>query len=73
MRADVFLVDSGHAATRSQAQRLIAAGVEWRLSPMIVTGRDLVDNVWLPRDDHGREQLRLRSWAAGPDDNFVAQ
>ena len=33
MRADVFLVDFGHAATRSQAQRLISAGVEWRLSP----------------------------------------
>ena len=33
MRADVFLVDLGHAATRSQAQRLIAAGVQWRLSP----------------------------------------
>jgi 23S rRNA (cytidine1920-2'-O)/16S rRNA (cytidine1409-2'-O)-methyltransferase len=34
MRADVFLVDGGHAATRSQAQRLIASGVEWRLSPL---------------------------------------
>jgi 23S rRNA (cytidine1920-2'-O)/16S rRNA (cytidine1409-2'-O)-methyltransferase len=34
MRADVFLVDFGHAATRSQAQRLIAAGVQWRLSPL---------------------------------------
>src|SRR3989344_3060888 len=34
MRADVFLVEAGHAATRSQAQRLIAAGVEWRLSPL---------------------------------------
>lgn len=33
MRADVFLVESGQAATRSQAQRLIAAGVQWRLSP----------------------------------------
>ena len=32
MRADVFLVEAGHAATRSQAQRLIAAGVQWRLS-----------------------------------------
>jgi 23S rRNA (cytidine1920-2'-O)/16S rRNA (cytidine1409-2'-O)-methyltransferase len=30
MRADLFLVDHGHAATRSQAQRLIAAGVQWR-------------------------------------------
>ena len=34
MRADVFLVDHGHATTRSQAQRLIASGVEWRLSPL---------------------------------------
>ena len=34
MRADVFLVESGHATTRSQAQRLITAGVEWRLSPL---------------------------------------
>ncbi|GAB2461614.1 hypothetical protein GCM10027082_10660 [Comamonas humi] len=34
MRADVFLVDAGHASTRSQAQRLIAAGVQWRLSPL---------------------------------------
>ena len=30
MRADVFLVEAGLAATRSQAQRLIAAGVRWR-------------------------------------------
>ncbi|MES2954567.1 MAG: TlyA family RNA methyltransferase [Pseudomonadota bacterium] len=30
MRADLFLVDNGHAATRSQAQRLIASGVRWR-------------------------------------------
>ena len=35
MRADVFLVESGHAATRSQAQRLIAAGVQWRLAPTL--------------------------------------
>ncbi|MFN4036032.1 TlyA family RNA methyltransferase [Comamonas aquatica] len=34
MRADVFLVDHGHATTRSQAQRLIASGVEWRLTPL---------------------------------------
>ncbi|WCM94051.1 TlyA family RNA methyltransferase [Acidovorax sp. NCPPB 2350] len=32
MRADVFLVESGHAATRSQAQRLVAAGVQWRFA-----------------------------------------
>ena len=29
MRADQFLVERGLAATRSQAQRLIAAGVQW--------------------------------------------
>ncbi|HRA15136.1 MAG TPA: TlyA family RNA methyltransferase [Giesbergeria sp.] len=32
MRADVFLVESGLASTRSQAQRLIASGVQWRLA-----------------------------------------
>jgi 23S rRNA (cytidine1920-2'-O)/16S rRNA (cytidine1409-2'-O)-methyltransferase len=31
MRADQLLVDRGLAASRSQAQRLIAAGVEWRM------------------------------------------
>ncbi|WP_046239304.1 S4 domain-containing protein, partial [Delftia tsuruhatensis] len=34
MRADVFLVEAGHAATRSQAQRLIAGGVQWRMTPL---------------------------------------
>jgi len=33
MRADQFLVDRGLAASRSQSQRLIASGVEWRLGP----------------------------------------
>jgi 23S rRNA (cytidine1920-2'-O)/16S rRNA (cytidine1409-2'-O)-methyltransferase len=32
MRADQLLVERGLAATRSQAQRLIAAGVEWRIT-----------------------------------------
>ena len=31
MRADQFLVEGGLASSRSQAQRLIAAGVQWRL------------------------------------------
>ena len=31
MRADLFLVENGFATTRSQAQRLIAAGVQWRV------------------------------------------
>lgn len=33
MRADLFLVEHGHATTRSQAQRLIASGVRWRADP----------------------------------------
>lgn len=32
-RADMLLVARGYAATRSQAQRLIEAGVQWRLPP----------------------------------------
>ena len=31
MRADLFLVEHGFATTRSQAQRLIGAGVQWRV------------------------------------------
>ena len=31
MRADLFLVEHGFAATRSQAQRLIGSGVQWRV------------------------------------------
>ena len=33
MRADQLLVERGLAASRSQAQRLIAGGVQWRLAP----------------------------------------
>ena len=35
MRADLFLVDRGHATTRSQAQRLIASGVQWRVDAAV--------------------------------------
>jgi len=35
MRADLFLVEHGHATTRSQAQRLIAAGVQWRVDEAV--------------------------------------
>ncbi len=31
MRADLFLVEHGFTTTRSQAQRLIASGVQWRV------------------------------------------
>ena len=31
MRADLFLVEHGFATTRSQAQRLIGCGVQWRV------------------------------------------
>lgn len=39
MRADLFLVEHGFAATRSQAQRLIASGVQWRVEEAIAWKR----------------------------------
>lgn len=45
MRADQLLVDRGLAATRSQAQRLIASGVRWRAGalwrPVAKNGEDI--------------------------------
>ena len=35
MRIDQLLVERGLASSRSQAQRLIAAGVQWRLAPTL--------------------------------------
>ncbi len=48
MRADVFLVDMGHASTRSQAQRLIASGVQWRTSPLLPWKRVLKNGDDIP-------------------------
>jgi 23S rRNA (cytidine1920-2'-O)/16S rRNA (cytidine1409-2'-O)-methyltransferase len=45
MRADLLLVERGHAATRSQAQRLIASGVLWREG----------DKAWKPIAKNGDE------------------
>ena len=42
MRADLFLVEHGFATTRSQAQRLIGSGVQWR----VVTGDAEVAAPW---------------------------
>ena len=39
MRADLFLVEHGHATTRSQAQRLIASGVQWRVEEAVAWKR----------------------------------
>ena len=53
MRADLFLVEHGHATTRSQAQRLIASGVQWRVDEaagwkkIAKNGDELPDNAEL--------------------------
>ena len=52
MRADQLLVERGLAASRSQAQRLIAAGVLWRLppgdwKPVVKNGDELRETVEL--------------------------
>ena len=49
MRADQLLVERGLAATRSQAQRLIAAGVQWRM-PLHTWQRIDKNGVLLPTD-----------------------
>ena len=46
MRADLFLVEHGFATTRSQAQRLIASGVQWRVE---------VEGVWKKVAKNGDE------------------
>ena len=46
MRADLFLVEHGFATTRSQAQRLIGAGAEWRAA---------VDGAWKKIAKNGDE------------------
>jgi 23S rRNA (cytidine1920-2'-O)/16S rRNA (cytidine1409-2'-O)-methyltransferase len=52
MRADQLLVERGLAASRSQAQRLIASGVRWRVLPgewkaVVKNGEELRDAVEL--------------------------
>lgn len=56
MRADLLLVERGHAATRSQAQRLIASGVRWREGhgswrPIAKNGDELPDHAELQLTD----------------------
>ena len=50
MRADLFLVENGFATTRSQAQRLITSGAQWRV--MVDTE---VDAPWKRVAKHGDE------------------
>ncbi|MDD5325983.1 MAG: TlyA family RNA methyltransferase [Polaromonas sp.] len=57
MRADLFLVEHGFATTRSQAQRLIASGVQWRVptggawKKVSKNGDELPDNAELQVPD----------------------
>jgi len=56
MRADQLLVDRGLAASRSQAQRLIAAGLRWRVGAgpwkqVAKNGEEVLDNAELELAD----------------------
>ena len=55
MRADQLLVDRGLAASRSQAQRLIASGVVWRASAVVAWQRVTKNGDELP----GYAELQL--------------
>ena len=65
MRADQLLVDRGLAASRSQAQRLIAAGVRWRLpggdwKAVAKNGEELRDTVELQLMDTAESRFVSR-------------
>ena len=65
MRADQLLVERGLAASRSQAQRLIAAGVRWRLSggdwkPVTKNGEELRETVELQLQDTAESRFVSR-------------
>ena len=65
MRADQLLVDRGLAASRSQAQRLIAAGVRWRLSggdwkAVTKNGEELRETVELQLQDTAESRFVSR-------------
>ncbi len=56
MRADLLLVERGHATTRSQAQRLIASGVLWRegdkpWKPIVKNGDEVPEGAELQLSD----------------------
>ncbi len=50
MRADLFLVEHGHATTRSQAQRLIASGVQWRVDEAVAWKKVAKNGDEIPAD-----------------------
>ena len=58
-----------------QGQNMVFSdgAVEWRTSPFMTTPAGSMDNIWLPRDSSGREQLDMRSWPSASTDNFVTQ
>ena len=65
MRADQLLVDRGLAASRSQAQRLIAAGVRWRLpgsawKAVTKNGEELRETVELELQDSSETRFVSR-------------
>jgi len=65
MRADQLLVDRGLAASRSQAQRLIAAGVRWRLpgcdwKAVVKNGEELRETVELELLDSAESRFVSR-------------
>jgi len=48
--------------------------IEWKTSPILtISPASSMDNIWLPRDERGREVLELRSWPSLAADNFVSQ
>lgn len=71
---DSRVVSSRNHSDRGQNLLFNDGAVEWRVSPLLTTSpASFVDNIWLPRDERGRESLDLRAWPCDVNDNFVAQ
>ncbi|RLS46224.1 MAG: hypothetical protein DWH86_03530 [Planctomycetota bacterium] len=61
---------------RGSGQNLLFSdgAIEWKTSPILTTSpATAMDNIWLPRDERGREMLDMRSWPSVAADNFVSQ
>jgi hypothetical protein len=78
-RQETSLISSRNHGDRGQNMLFSDGAVEWHLSPVLpgtavpLQQATQFDNIWLPRDNDGREKPDLKYQSTDPDDNFVAQ
>lgn len=78
-RLETSLISSRNHGDRGQNMLFSDGAVEWHLSPVLPSANiplqqaTQFDNIWLPRDNDGREKADLKYQSTDPNDNFVAQ